>query len=123
MSTNIQANSIQDYLQDLLRNHAASTPDAPPSDRATVEAWRSANRPLIDRLRDLLNQIPIEVQRDGVALRDLQARLKGRQGLTCSHVELGACLRQLGFYRQRAWNSSQQGFRAVWQLRSVPLNN
>jgi hypothetical protein len=123
MSQNYQANSIQEYLQDLLRNHAASTPDAPPSDRATVEAWRSANRPLIDRLRDLLKQIPLEVQRDGVALRDLQARLKGRQGLTCSHVELGACLRQLGFHRERAWNSSQQGFRAVWQLRSVPSNN
>jgi hypothetical protein len=63
------------------------------------------------------------VQHDGVALRDLQARLKGRQGLTCSHVELGACLRQLGFHRERAWNSSQQGFRAVWKLRGVPSNN
>jgi len=87
-----------------------------PSDTATVEQWRDANRPLIARLRDLLATIPTEVQRVGLPLRDLQPRLKGRKGKMCDHAELGAALRSLGFRRDRRWIQPDQGFRAVWKL-------
>lgn len=87
-----------------------------PSDTAAVQDWREANRPLIARLRDLLATIPIDVQRAGLPLRDLQTRLKGRKGKTCDHGELGSALRSLGFHRDRRWSHGDQGFRAVWKL-------
>jgi hypothetical protein len=101
-----------DYIRSLT---TCGTPPAP-SDSTTVEQWRDANRPLIARLRDLLATIPIEVKRSGLALRELQPRLKGRQGKMCDHAELGAALRSLGFRRDRRWSHNDQGFRAVWKL-------
>jgi hypothetical protein len=73
-------------------------------------------RPLIDRLRDLLAAIPEEEKYAGLVLRELQLRLKGRQGRSCSHAELGDCLRALGYRRRRRWDAQSEGFRARWFL-------
>jgi hypothetical protein len=103
-------------ISDYIRSLTACVIQPAPSETATVEQWRDANRPLIARLRDLLATIPIEVQRAGLPLRDLQPRLKGRKGKMCDHAELGAALRSLGFRRHRLWSQPDQGFRAVWKL-------
>lgn len=107
-------NTTADYLASLMRHAEASATTT--ADAQTASQWREQNRPLIDRLRDLLRTIPIEVQREGLALRDLQVRLKGRGGRNCNHAELGDCLRTLGFRRERRWRQAEQGFRAVWRL-------
>lgn len=86
-------------------------------DGHAAKQWREANRPLIDRLRDLLSTIPVEVQCAGLSLQDLRIRLRGRTpGRACNHVELGAALRQLGFRRERRWHKEEDGFRAYWKL-------
>lgn len=105
-----------DTLRDYTLSLATLGTQPAPSDTAAVQDWREANRPLIARLRDLLATIPIEVQRAGLSLRDLQSRLKGRKGKMCDHAALGAALRSLGFRRDRRWNHQDQGFRAVWKL-------
>lgn len=94
---------------------AASPPSTAQQDSSAARRWREANRPLVDRLRDLLATIPPEVQRGGLALRDLQPRLAGRgRGTQCDHAELGAALRSLGFRRVRSWSPAEEGFRALW---------
>ena len=108
----MSTDTVRDYINSLT---TYGEQPAPSGCRA-VEDWREANRPLIARLRDLLATIPTDVQRAGLSLRDLQARLKGRKGKMCDHAELGAALRTLGFHRDRCWSNSDQGFRAVWRL-------
>jgi hypothetical protein len=106
-----------DTMNEYLRSLIAIVAEPTPSDASTVDEWRQTNRPLVERLRDLLKAIPIEVQRDGLHLRDLQPRLAGRtSGKMCDHAELGAALRSLGFRRDRQWGQPDKGFRAVWKL-------
>jgi hypothetical protein len=106
-----------DTMSDYIRSLTTCGIQPDPSETITVEQqWRDSNRPLVARLRDLLATIPIEVQRAGLPLRDLQPRLKGRKGKMCDHAELGAALRSLGFRRDRRWSQPDQGFRAVWKL-------
>jgi len=104
--------TTSDYLRSLT---TISTHPTQPNTQF-VDQWREANRSLRDRLSDLLKTIPPEVQRAGLHLRDLQARLKGRKGKMCDHAELGAALRSLGFRRTRQWDRPDQGFLAVWKL-------
>lgn len=72
--------------------------------------------PLQDRLRRLLQQIPEEVQCEGLSLMALQAQLRarGRGHMRCHVGELGEALRALGFKRERRWRSGA-GFSAVWR--------
>lgn len=103
------------FLQDMIRQ-LEQPPLQPPPDPNTVRQWRTENRPLVDRLADLLKTIPDDVQRAGIPLRTLQQRLRGRTpGCTAHHAEIAQALRQLGFYRERRWRAEDNGFRALWK--------
>ena len=64
--------------------------------RAEAKATRERLTPLDERLTRLFATIPIEVQREGVALAALQASLRGHWRGNCHPGELGAALRKLG---------------------------
>jgi hypothetical protein len=103
--------TLNTYITSLLQVTQHSQPEPPP------EPDTNTLRPLLDRVRDLLATIPDSVKAEGLVLRELQARLRGRQGRSCSHAELGACLRTLGYQRVRRWSDSQDGFVARWHVR------
>lgn len=74
--------------------------------------------PLEDRLRRLLQSIPIEAQRDGLSLPALQQQLRSRGRGRIAHCgELGLALRRLGFVRVRRWSNSNE-FGAIWRRAS-----
>ena len=77
------------------------------------QAVRERLSPLEDRLRRLLATIPVEVQREGLSLAELQKSLRGRWRGNCHPGELGAALRKLGLTRRRVWRDGT-GFRALW---------
>jgi hypothetical protein len=82
----------------------------------TVEHGPSpAKTPLIDRVKKLLNTIPVAEQQQGLSLSELQIRLRGRKGKKCHPGELADCLRKLGYERRRGWRQGRTGFRAVWK--------
>ena len=85
--------------------------------RAVTKAARERLTPLESRVARLLQDIPAELQRDGLSLPALQAALRGRQGGKAHAGEVAAELRRLGFRRERRWHGND-GFRAVW--RRVP---
>jgi len=96
---------------------AIATLSAPPRTTPTTKQADDAPttwRPLIDRLRSLLKEIPPDIVADGLVLRELQARLKGRQKQTCHPGELADCLRSLGFERRRGWIDGRSSFAARW---------
>lgn len=103
------------YTAAISRFSVRNTPaqPTPPPDQSADE-WRERNRPLIDRVRDLIKAIPPVVIADGLVLRELQARLKGRIKCTCHAGELADCLRTLGFQRRRYWKEGRAGFHARW---------
>ena len=81
--------------------------------RAARLSARDRLVPLEDRLRRLLQTIPIEFQREGLSLTALQSSLRGRWRGSCHPGELGAALRKLGFTRRRGWHDAE-GFQARW---------
>lgn len=82
--------------------------------RAVTKAARERLTPLKSRVACLLQEIPAELQRDGLSLPALQAALRGRQGGKAHAGEVAAELRRLGFRRERRWRGND-GFRAVWR--------
>jgi hypothetical protein len=86
--------------------------------RGAVKVARERLTPLETRVARLLDDIPAELQREGLSLPALQAALRGRQGGKASTAELGISLRKLGFRRERRWHGDD-GFRAVW--RRIPM--
>jgi hypothetical protein len=104
------------YVQQLMRmaeQEQARREEEKQASRRTAEERMS---PLIDRLKRLLQQIPEEVQREGLSLMVLQAQLRarGRGHIRCHVGELGEALRKLGFRRERRWRSDAR-FSAVWR--------
>jgi hypothetical protein len=85
--------------------------------RAVTKAARERLSPLKSRIACLLEDIPAEVQREGLSLPSLQAALRGRQGGKAHAGEIGEALRRLGFRRERRWRGGA-GFQALW--RKVP---
>jgi hypothetical protein len=85
-------------------------------ERARTEAKAARERltSLDERLARLVATIPVELQREGLALASLQASLRGRRRGNCHPGELGAALRRARFERQRDWKGDD-GFRAVWR--------
>ncbi len=82
--------------------------------RAVTKAARERLTPLETRVARLLEDIPEELQREGLSLPALQAALRGRQG-GCAHAgEIGTALRRLGFRRERRWRGDD-GFQAMWR--------
>lgn len=81
--------------------------------RAVTNAARERLTPLETRVARLLEDIPAELQRDGLSLPALQAALRGRQGGKAHAGEIGTALRKLGFRRRRQWTDAP-GFRALW---------
>ena len=81
--------------------------------RHGTTAARDRLTPLEDRLARLLETIPIELQREGLALAALQVGLRGRWRGSCHPGELGTALRKLGFQRKRRWRG-EVGFQALW---------
>jgi hypothetical protein len=88
--------------------------------RAVTKAARERLSPLKIRVAHLLQDIPEELQQEGLSLPALQAALRGRQGRNASSAEIGVVLRRLGFRRERRWRGDDQGFRAVWRKRPSP---
>lgn len=83
--------------------------------RAVTKAARERLTPLKSRVARLLEDIPLELQLEGLSLQTLQAALRGRQGGNAHAGEIGQALRRLGFVRKRRWRGDDQGFRAVWR--------
>ena len=81
--------------------------------RAARLSARDRLVPLDDRLRRLLQTIPVEIQQEGLSLTALQSSLRGRWRGSCHPGELGAALRKLGFTRKRCWHDAE-GFQARW---------
>jgi hypothetical protein len=84
--------------------------------RTVTKAARERLTPLKFRVARLLEDIPLELQREGLSLPALQAELRGRQGGKAHAGEVAAELRRLGFRRERRWHGND-GFRAVWRKR------
>lgn len=82
--------------------------------RAEAEAARVRLTPLDERLTRLMGTIPVEVQREGLALASLQASLRGRWRGNCHPGELADAMRRCGFERRRNWRGGADGFRALW---------
>lgn len=82
--------------------------------RAYEAAARERLTPLEVRLARLLTTIPLEVQREGLSLAELQSSLRGRWRGRCHPGELGEALRKLSFVRERRWRAGD-GFRALWR--------
>jgi hypothetical protein len=82
--------------------------------RAAVKAASERLTPLETRVARLLEDIPHELQHEGLSLPALQAALRGRQGGKAHAGEVAAELRRLGFQRERRWRGDD-GFRAVWR--------
>lgn len=87
--------------------------------RGLEAAARERLTPLEVRLTRLLATIPLEVQREGLSLAQLQTSLRGRWRGHCHPGELGGALRRLGFVRDRRWRADA-GFRAYWLRQPVP---
>ena len=87
-------------------------------ERAAAEATAARERvSLLDgRLRRVLANVPIEVQREGLSLMSLQTHFRGRSQdhMNCHVGEPGIALRRLRFRRERRWNKDADGFRALW---------
>jgi hypothetical protein len=84
--------------------------------RADADAAREKFVPLDTRLARLLATIPPEVQAEGLAILDLQGRLRarGKGHYVCSISELGPALRRLGWRRVRSWSNGPEGSRTFW---------
>jgi hypothetical protein len=86
--------------------------------RAVTKAARERLTHLGTRVARLLEDIPQDLQREGLSLPALQAALRGRQGGKAHAGEVAAELRRLGFQRERRWRGGADGgFRAVWRKR------
>ena len=108
-----QSTPTHEFITGVVQCLASDDTEATATD---TQAWRSTRRPLVQRVADLVDTIPAEVQQSGIELRDLQRRLVGRQnGKQCHCGELGHALRQLGFRRERRWIDAENGFRAIWK--------
>ena len=79
-----------------------------------ARAAREKLVPLDLRLRRLLDTIPPEVWRDGIALETLRKMLRGAKGRGARSGAVGDELRRMGWKRVRSWRKSENGFRALW---------
>jgi hypothetical protein len=84
--------------------------------QAAAKAARERLTPLETRVARLLDDLPEELQQEGLSLPALQAALRGRQGGKAHAGEVAAELRRLGYVRERRWRGDD-GFRAVWRKR------
>lgn len=82
------------------------------AERACVHP-RDRFEPMDVRLAKQLNRIPVEVQRDGLAIDYLCTLVQGQKGRG-AYAHVAAALRKLGWYRLRNWSRSADGFRALW---------
>lgn len=71
-------------------------------DHATGPASDVAT-PLVERLRQLLDTIPLSVKRQGLQFEAIRERLKGRSRGKAHSGEIGAALMALGYERRRDW--------------------
>ena len=91
--------------------------------QAKAEAARDRRASLDVHLQHLLGAIPIEVQREGLAIVAVQTMLRPRGSTRsiCTAGQLGDALRRLGFVRERRWRDGRSSFRALWRkLPSAP---
>jgi hypothetical protein len=72
--------------------------------------------PLEMRLSRLLKSIPIEEQRAGLSLVDIQTRLVGRHRGKARSGDVGIAMRKFTYNGVRCWrrDGSDQGFRSLW---------
>ena len=101
------------YLSDLNKRVSEEQRHLAEQKNAKAQASRDRLTPLEHRLVRLLATIPVEMQRDGLALTSLQAQLRGRWRGNAHPGELGMALRKLGFERRRSWKKGA-GFSALW---------
>jgi hypothetical protein len=105
------------YIKTLMRQaervFAQEAEQCAEQERAKLNNARERLTPLHERVEKLLSTIPIDLQREGLALATLQKMLKGRWRGNCHPGELGAVLRKLNFKRRRVW-IDKDGFCARW---------
>jgi hypothetical protein len=91
-------------------------------ERAAQQAAKSARDrlvPLQTRLKRLLDEIPPEIQNEGLSILELRLRLAGRarrnRGFVgCQIGELAAEMRRLGWRRVRDWTNREAGYCSRW---------
>lgn len=79
-----------------------TAPDQTDLDHAPV-ALDAALVPLVDRVRGVLDAIPLAVKREGLPLEAIRERLAGRKYGNAHVGELGKVLVRLGWERHRDW--------------------
>lgn len=109
----IRRTAVEDYLAALVNDSARLASQAASSASASL-ALPADTTPLVDRVRQLANSLPIEAQQAGVQLEWFREHLKGRGGRAARAGDVADCLRRLGWIRRRFWRDQESGFRARW---------
>lgn len=86
---------------------------------AELAIFRETSTPLAERLKKLIASIPEEEINVPRSLEWYRTRLRGIEGRGAHAGQVGDSLRALGFQRNRAWSSTENGFRALW----IPPSN
>ena len=81
---------------------------------AQVNEIPETDRPLVDRVADVIAKLPAEETEAGLKLDEIAASIKGRYQGHAQPKAVGAALRQLGYVRVRSWKKSDEGFRSLW---------
>jgi hypothetical protein len=98
--------------EDLARQSAEQREQA----RQAALAQAKDFAPLDERLKKVLEDLPPDLLREGVGLRVIQERLRGRKHGHAHCGEVGAALRRLGFEKKRDWRArATGGHRALWR--------
>ena len=89
------------------------------SAQQAANAARDRLVPLQTRLKRLLDEIPPEVQAEGLQIQELRLRLAGRarrnRGFVgCQIGELANEMRRLGWRRVRDWTNREAGYCSRW---------
>jgi hypothetical protein len=106
---------MSSYLDQVKAASQASQQNKEAAREVERHEWARRLIPLTERLERLLEQIPVELQAQGLSLSELRKMLRGRYRGSAHPGELGAALRALKFERVRCWRSGNAGFNTVWK--------
>lgn len=109
---------LERYIQTLVESAEAAQRAHAEANAArkaeTVQRLCDRTKPLPQRVRRVLAEIPPEVASQGIQLRAVAQMLRGKYRGHAHAGEVAAALRQLGWTRARNWSDSADGFRALW---------
>jgi hypothetical protein len=111
---------LKGYISEL-NAHVEAQRAVTQAQQAAEAAAERDTAQLDGKLKHLLSTIPIEVQREGLSIVELQTMLRprGSERSCATAGQLGDALRRLGFVRERRWHDGRSSFRALWRKRQV----